>query len=296
MTNRDSHIPTLITNPFSRNEDEGEFTVLIPLANPKTEAHLISLGAAIANQQNGQVIAVTIIKVPDQTSLRAARDQLEYQESTDMLQGAERDAAEFGAPIETRTIFSHQLFKTIFNAARNVDADVCLMGWGPDSPGFAGRAESVVDELARSLSCDFLVFKDRGFDPSRVLLPTTGGPHTDMAAAVARILQEEFGSDVTLLHVADDPEEGDAFLRSWAADHDLRETTLQIETGDVEEAIENAAREHTLILIGATQAGVLSRLVRGSLVLDVLNDVDCSVLITERETKRGLLSRFVGQR
>lgn len=272
--------------------DEDEFIVLVPLSNPETESHLISLGAAIANQRNGRVVAVNIIRVPDQTPLEAAQDQFDSRNSESLLEKARRDASDLDAPIETHTIFSHQSFKRIFNTARQYDADVCVMGWGPDSPGVAERAEPLVDELAHSLPCDFLIFKDRGFDPSRILLPTTGGPHTDMAAIVAWILREEFGSDVTLLHVSDDLEEGEKFLQSWASDHELADAELRIEIGDVETAIEDAAAEHTMILIGATQEGILSRLIRGSLVLDVLDDVNCSVLIAERETERGIFRKL----
>jgi len=78
------------------------------------------------------------------------------------------------------------------------------MGWGEDSHGAPGRAESAVDELAHSLPSDFLVFRDRGFDASRILVPTAGGPASDLSGAVARMLQAEFGGEVTLLHVADD--------------------------------------------------------------------------------------------
>lgn len=295
MNSSDSPDRSLLDVTGAGDED---FVVLVPLSNPETEAHLISLGAAIANQRNGRVVAVTIVTVPDQTSLEAAREQfeIENQQATELLAGAQRSASEFGAPIETHTIFSHRLFEAVFDAARQYEADVCVMGWGPDSPGVAGRTEPLVDELAHSLPCDFLAFKDRGFDPSRILLPTTGGPHTDMAAIVARIFNAEFDSDVTLLHATDDPDQGREFLASWATEHDLTDATLQVETGDIETVIENAAREHTMILIGATETGVLSRLARGSLVLDVLDDVDCSVLIAERETNRSLLERLIGRR
>lgn len=81
-----------------------------------------------------------------------------------------------------------------------------------------------------------MVFKDRGVDPSRILLPTTGGPHTDMAATVARILQAEFGSDITVLYITGDQEGGRDFLSSWAAEHDLADAYLRVESGDVETA------------------------------------------------------------
>ena len=269
-----------------------EPVVLVPVSNPDTEAHLITLGAAIARHRNGRLVAVTIVRVPDQVPLETARDTAEYRDSKDILNAAEKTAADMEVPIETRTIFSHNLFKTVFNTAREHEADLCVLGWGDELPGVSGRAESLYEELAHSLPCDLLVFKDRGFDPSKVLLPTTGGPHTDLAADLAQIFQMEFGSEVTLLHVADDPDGGKSFLSSWAAEHNLVDANQRVEVWDIESAIKVVAREHTMIIIGATQTGVLARLARGSLTLDVLHDVECSVLITERQTERSFFDRI----
>jgi nucleotide-binding universal stress UspA family protein len=276
--------------------DGGNYRVMVPLADPEHEHDLITLASAIAKQRGGTVDAVHIVTAPNQTSIRQAADHLEELEEDyhAVLDDAKRDAETFGVDVETHTIVSHRGFEEIFDAAREHQADLVVMGWGPDAHGSPGRAESAFDDLTDDLPCDFLVMKDRGFEPERILVLTAGGPDSELSADVARLLQAEYGSAVTLLHVADSRSDGEQFLEEWADAHDLGDATLQVETGDVETAIERAAMDASMVIIGATEEGLLARLVRGSLVMDVVEDIDCSVLLAEQARERGLLERLVG--
>jgi nucleotide-binding universal stress UspA family protein len=49
------------------------------------------------------------------------------------------------------------------------------------------------------------------------------------------------------------------------------------------------------VIVGATERGLLDRLVRGSVVIDVAEDVECSVLMAERKRERSLFQRLFGR-
>jgi len=288
-----------VTAATSVQPDGGQYRVLVSLANPANETDLVTLASALASARDGIVDAVHIVTVPDQTPLEfgAAYAERVDGSSEQLLARAREDAETFGVPVETSTIVSHRSYEEIFDAARAHDADVVVMGWGEDAHGSPGRAETAIDELAADLPCDFLVLKDRGFDPASVLVPTAGGPDSALSASVAETLRAESGSDVTLLHVVDADERGtgEAFLADWASEHGLGDAARVVETGDVETAIERAAAAHSLLVLGATERGLLSRLVRGSVVMDVVDDVDCSVLLAEKARSRPLRERLFGR-
>lgn len=106
------------------------------------------------------------------------------------------------------------------------------------------------------------------------------------------------GAKVTLLHVADPDavESAKIFLSDWAASHRLEDAELVVETGDVETVIGEYGHDASLVIIGATERGLLSRIIRGSLVFDTIERLETPVLLTERPSTRSLWDRLFGRR
>lgn len=102
------------------------------------------------------------------------------------------------------------------------------------------------------------------------------------------------------MHVLEDDEtveEADRFLEAWAEDHDLGDATRRIdESGRVADAIEAAAEDHTMVVLGGTERGLVTRLVSGgSPILEIADDVVCSVLLAEKARERSLGDRLFGR-
>ena len=175
---------------------------------------------------------------------------------------ARTDAETFGVPVTTRNIISRYSFRSIFSTAHTHDVDLVITGWSDDAHLSPGRAERGIDDLTQDLPCDFLVLKGSGFDASRILVPTAGGPDSELSAEIARLLKAEYDSEITFLHVVNGDEEaenGRQFLTAWA-----------------------------------TEQGLLTRLLHGSLAFDIVESLDMPVLLTERSRDRSWKERILG--
>ncbi|PGF14687.1 formate transporter [Natrinema sp. CBA1119] len=296
-----SYVPLIDTAGVSEIEESGTYRVLVPISNPRTESRIVDLACTLANDhENAVVHAVHIVQIPNRRSMRygSGRNERIISESEKKMEGLRDTISSYDIDYETSTVVSHRSFEDVFDTAERERADLVVLGWDDNQPWGAGPAESRIRKLTNNLPCDFLVLKDRDLDTSRILLPTAGGPDSDLSAEVTRTLVQADGSDVSLLHVVDDAEEraeGRTFLANWASEHDLEDADLTIDdSGDIEGAICREAADHSLVIIGATEAGLLSRLVSDSLHMDVVNEVDSSVLLAERPSKRNVIRRLLG--
>ncbi|USZ72690.1 formate/nitrite transporter family protein [Natronosalvus halobius] len=281
--------------------DEDSYRILVPIANPRTEARLVEFACALAEtKEKGQVHVVHIVQTPQHMADGGSHHDRIVRESDRLLEDIRRIGDGYDVEFGTSTIVSPRSFEEIFDRARRTRPDLVLLGWGQDQLWTSARAESHLDELTNRLPADFLVVKDRGLDPSRVLLPTAGGPDSNLSAEIAQALETGADAEISLLHVVDEPADraaGEAFLSDWANDHGLENADIVVDdSGDVERAICRTARDldSTIVMMGATERGLLSRLVKDSLHIDVANVVDGSVLLSERPSQRTFTERLFG--
>ncbi|WP_256295702.1 formate/nitrite transporter family protein [Haloarchaeobius salinus] len=293
-----SYVPLIHSTTAS--EGPVDYRVLVPISNPRTDSRLVDLACRIASaHENASVHVVHVVQVPERRARAYDRTQRRriVSESDALLDGMRDRIGGYDVICETSTVVSHRSFDEIFDIARRKDADLTLLGW--DDPIWrAVRTDRPLSELTRQLPSDLLVLNEHELDESQILVPVADSPHSELSGEVAAALRTTVGAEVTLLHVVDGAAEHDAgetFLTDWATEHGLGDAELVVDdSGDVEAAIEREAQDKTMLLAGATEHGLITRLVAGSLRLEVLEELDASILLAERPGKQSLLDRLFG--
>ncbi|GAB3690358.1 hypothetical protein GCM10028857_26660 [Salinarchaeum chitinilyticum] len=282
--------------------EDDDFHVFVPVSNPRLETELVEFACTLASAHDNAVVqTVHVVQTPERMDLD--RDSGQHRrivrESDRLMAGIRETVDGHDVDYHHSTIVSNRSFEDVFDAAEQADPDLVVMGWGEGQHWDAARAESPFDQLVGQLPCDFLVVDPRELDPSRILLPTKGGPDSTLSASVARDLRTAVGAEITLLQVADNEAavpDTEAELEAWANAHDLDGAEILVEHGDVEDAIVRAAADRTLVVLGATERGLLTRLVHGTLHRDVAERVECSVAMAERPTDSSVLRRLLGRK
>jgi len=293
-----SYVPLVDTT--AGEATDGPYHVLVPVGEPEDADSLVRLADAITRTKEDAIVSfVHVVPEYDPHSQYRESGRDLVADSAERLSWLCDQVESDSVRCRRSTVVSHRSFGEVFDIAQRENVDLLLLERGENHFWSASRVEGRLEELTRRLPCDVLVLEDRGFDPDRVLLPVVENSHAELNAEVARALQAVHDASITLMRIVEPGEDEDRVaetLRNWAIDNGLEEATQVVETGDVEAAIERGAGDHTMILVGATERGLLSRSITGTLHYDVISETGRTVIMAERPSGRGFLERLFKRR
>jgi nucleotide-binding universal stress UspA family protein len=175
--------------------------IVLPLANPRTAADLVRIGAALM-RHGGTLTALGIVEVPEGMPL--SEGATKARQARRLLQRV----LEFAPPgIELRTVvrIGRHAAEGIVELATEEEADLIIFGWGGKASGKKASAavfSPTIDEVVRDAPCDICVVKQRGVKSvQRILTPVRGGPHAELALNYAAALGRYFEATVDVMHV-----------------------------------------------------------------------------------------------
>jgi amino acid transporter len=272
------------------------YQVVVPIANPRNAAQLMRTATTLAAENDGEVLVMSVVTVPEQTPLSRGRERTD--EKRDVLNYAMSIADEEGIPVSGTIRIGHNAASAILNTIIQHDSDAVVVGW----KGRRTQRRDVVlgtnvDRIVAEAPCDVYVEKfgmRADGEVDSILLPTSGGPHAALAVETAEAVARRTGATIHAVYVlspdADDEgrQQGQSMLSTATESIDdvPVETTL-LEGDDVVSALVDESANHDLTIIGATREGVFQKFLFGTIPETVAERAQTTVIMTKRSLPVG---------
>jgi APA family basic amino acid/polyamine antiporter len=175
------------------------------------------------------------------------------------------------------------------SAVRNKNADLLVLGWrGRSRVGYI--LGSNLDILVEA-PCDVLLVKPGdGEKVERILFPTSGGPHSLLAAEMAKIFARKNDARVTVLYVDRKGDERRRIERRLEPVMKLLDGAQGhldvIRAEDPEGAIPSKCREYDMVIMGASEGPFLRKALFGEVPVEVGKKCTKTVLLAKKDLGR----------
>jgi CIC family chloride channel protein len=266
------------------------YSVVVPVATPE-QAHILgNIGAILAKDRDGEVLALNVARVPPQLGL--AEGQAFLRKGRPSLETAIEEARRRNIPVHTMIRLGRDVARAVRKTVEENASNFIVLGW-PGYTNSAGRTfGSVIDDIVDNPPADIAVVRYRKYRSLRsILVPIAGGPNSRLAAqlAVAMATQSEIGPvKVTALHVVREGAGEPEFVRAQkvltqAIAGVPYEFDFKIVDGDnVIEAILRASEGCDLIVIGATNEPLFKNLLIGNIPEQVARRARVTTIMVKR--------------
>lgn len=276
-----------------------DYSVVVPVATQEQARILGHIGAILARQNQGEVLALHVVRVPPQLTLGEGR--LLLKEGRPHLETVIQQAKKIQVPVHTVLRLGRNVADAVRKTINENAADIVVFGW-PGYTNTAGRLfGSVIDSIVDDPPADCAIVRYRTQRPIRsVLVPVGGGPNSRRAVqmAVSMAAQGEEGpAKVSLLYVtplgagqAGQVRAEQAFRESLVGvayerlekriteGKDIPDTILEFAKGD-----ENTPA-YDLVVIGATNEPLFKNLLVGNISARVARDAQVTVIVVKRRS------------
>lgn len=233
----ESETPTVVAE---KEVVERGYQVLVPIANPENTEQMMRTACDLAEENDGEVLVMTVVELPAQTPLSRGRQFVD--EKRELLDEAMDKAGDRDVPVSGVARIGHDVSKAILNTARQHGSDAILMGWRhrPRRRDFV--LGSNVDKVVTEAESDVLVEKigEPEGTITSIMVPIAGGPNSKFALEVAESIAKATGASmdvVTVVSPKRDGREGESLLADSTEEIEVPVETRVLRDEDVAEAI-----------------------------------------------------------
>ena len=263
------------------------YKILVPVANPATADELLDLATSLARDRKGEIVALHILASnnrrpgAEERNSAAARRTILEQKVTSRRRSA--------VPIHTVTRIAFTPAQGIVATAQEDGYNLILLGWqGHMRPVSLGSSlGEVLDPVVKEVPCPIAVVKNpTAAQINRILVPTAGGPNTDLALEIAQTLARRHKAEVTLLYIA---KKGQEDIGKRILEHTLQQmktrpvVRTQVVVADhVVKGILKEAKDYDAVIMGASHEGVFQQILFGVVPEQVAKRCAKTVIMVKR--------------
>ena len=184
-----------------------DYSVLVPVAGHDQARILGKIGAVLAQDRQGEVLALNVARVPPQLSLGEGR--LFLREGRGYLETVIEQARALDVPVHTLIRLSRDVAKAMRKTAIENASDLIVMGWPWGKGGSSKLYGSDLDSIVADPPSDIAIVRYRAYRPLRsILVPVAGGPNARRGATMA----------MSMVHSEEEPVQVDSHARGAARD------------------------------------------------------------------------------
>lgn len=308
--------PSLVGDAIVASEQmktpDGRYRIVIPVANPNTQRNLIELGGAIgANRGEAEIVALSILEVPQQVSLeRGIKFEDErVQLQQELLKNARSIAEEAGIGLRTRSIVGRNVGSIVLNVLKEERAQHLVLGWKGKRKRYQHILGSNIDNIVRNAICEITLVKP-GTKPIKDIIVLVGtGPNSILSVQRGIEISKSIeGSSITLLTVKspdssgyDPKEKGENLIQTTLRTLGLNPDDFNskvVVADDVRAALMESIKDYDTVCIGATRSTSVRKALFGSIPEEIGENTDGTVIITRgreykpRTVTEGIIDRL----
>lgn len=173
------------------------FRILVPISHPDHIGDLITIASSIAKSKDGEILALGVIRVPDQLPVVEGKDFID--EFKDIMDKAVEFGKKKDVVVNTLIRIGHSVNNAIVDTIKERDVDLMVMGWKGFSNTRGSVFGTVLDDVVMSAECDVVMIKMVHLDKMKnILLPMSGGPHAEYALEIAAAISKAYKSNINV--------------------------------------------------------------------------------------------------
>ncbi len=272
----------------SMEGQESDFRVLVPIANPTNVAPLIDLASAIAKENDGEIVAMRVVTLPEQAP--TSRETSYVERERRILEQAHVRAKSHGVKVSSLVTIGRNPARAILETARERHCDLIVLGW----KGYTSTANrilgEIVDDVVNLARADIMLVKLVGeMKYKNILLPTTGGIHARLAERYTAPIASAYNARLVVSTVVS-PDAG--ATHNYSVEKSLSEavgrindeSSVHVESQiithkSVSVGIIQASEKYDAIAMGAAGESFYKQILFGSIPENVAKHTDKTVIV-----------------